>query len=291
MGSPTAAVIASRGLSVLGIDTNEHVVKTVASGSIHIEEPDLEGLVQKVVTTGAMKVSTDLQPADVYIIAVPTPIKEDKSPDLSMIMAAVKTLTGVLRPGNLIILESTSPVGTTDQIAKQIAASRPELTIGGTSKESLSIAYCPERVLPGRILSELVNNDRCVGGVTPHCARRAQRFYKMFVRGACIPTDCAHRRDGEADRERVPRYQHRLRQRALADLRSPRRQRVGGDRPLQPPPACQRPAARTWRRWPLHRRRPLVHCRLGARSLPAHQDQPRGQRLQDLRRRSRAPSP
>ena len=188
IGLPTAAVIASRGLSVLGIDTNEHVVKTVASGAIHIEEPDLEGLVQKVVSTGAMKVSTDLQPADVFIIAVPTPIKEDKSPDLSMIMAAVKTLTGVLRPGNLIILESTSPVGTTDQIAKQIAASRPDLTIGGTSKESLSIAYCPERVLPGRILSELVNNDRCVGGVTPHCARRAQRFYKMFVRGACIPT-------------------------------------------------------------------------------------------------------
>ena len=188
IGLPTAAVIASRGMSVLGVDTNEEVVRTVASGAIHIEEPDLEGLVQKVVSTGALKVATTIQPADVFIVAVPTPINEDKSPDLKSIVAAVDTLAGALRPGNLVILESTSPVGTTDQIAKQLSEKRPDLVIGKNLKESVSIAYCPERVLPGRILTELVNNDRCVGGVTANCARRAQRFYKSFVRGACVAT-------------------------------------------------------------------------------------------------------
>ena len=190
IGLPTAAVIASRGMRVIGVDVNEDVVKTVACGSIHIAEPDLEGLVQKVVSTGSLKVATMPEAADVFIIAVPTPIDQDKRPDLKSVMAAVDSISGVLRPGNLVILESTSPIGTTEEIAKRIAGNRPDLTVGAadSSKSGISVAYCPERVLPGRILSELVNNDRCIGGVTPMCARRAQRFYKMFVRGACIAT-------------------------------------------------------------------------------------------------------
>src|SRR6266851_4273337 len=190
IGLPTAAVIASRGMRVVGVDVNERVVKTVASGAIHIAEPDLEGLVQKVVSSGSLKVATAPEAADVFIIAVPTPIDEEKRADLRSVMKSVDSIAGVLRAGNLVILESTVPIGTTEEIAKKIAHVRPDLRVGMAdgSEHGISVAYCPERVLPGRILSELVNNDRCIGGVTPHCARRAQRFYKTFVRGACIAT-------------------------------------------------------------------------------------------------------
>jgi UDP-N-acetyl-D-mannosaminuronic acid dehydrogenase len=190
IGLPTAALIASRGMHVIGVDVNEKVVNTVASGSIHIAEPDLEGLVQKVVSNRTLVTSTKVQPADVFIIAVPTPIDDDNRPDLSSVMSAIDSVREVLVPGNLVILESTSPVGTTENIAKRILETRPDLSVGAGNKDEtpISVAYCPERVLPGRILNELVNNDRCIGGVTPLCARRAQRFYKTFVRGACIAT-------------------------------------------------------------------------------------------------------
>ena len=188
IGLPTAALIASRGFKVVGVDTNPDIVKTVASGSIHIIEPDLDGLVQKVVSNGSLTTTNEPVPADVFMIAVPTPIDEDNHPDLSCVMAAVDRITDLLVPGNLLILESTSPVGTTEKIAKKIMEKRPDLTVGSSNGSSISVAYCPERVLPGRILSELVNNDRCIGGITAMCARRAQRFYKMFVRGACVAT-------------------------------------------------------------------------------------------------------
>ena len=191
IGLPTAALIASRGFQVLGIDTKQSVVSTVASGAIHISEPDLDGLVQKVVSSGSLVTSTTPEPADVFMIAVPTPIDSDNRPDLSCVNAAVESIVGVLAPGNLVILESTSPIGTTEMIAKKILERRPDLEIGGNEKEGvvgISVAYCPERVLPGRILTELINNDRCIGGMTPWCTRRAQRFYKRFVRGACVPT-------------------------------------------------------------------------------------------------------
>jgi UDP-N-acetyl-D-mannosaminuronic acid dehydrogenase len=191
IGLPTAALIASRGMQVVGIDTKQDVVSTVASGAIHISEPDLDGLVQKVVSSGSLVTSTKAEPADVFIIAVPTPIDSANRPDLTCVNAAVDSIVDVLAPGNLVILESTSPIGTTEMIAKKIIERRPDLDIGGNEKEGttgIAVAYCPERVLPGRILSELVNNDRCIGGITPWCTRRAQRFYKMFVRGACVPT-------------------------------------------------------------------------------------------------------
>src|SRR6266702_4614346 len=190
IGLPTAAVIASRGMRVVGVDVNERVVKTVASGAIHIAEPDLEGLVQKVVSSGSLKVATEPEAADVFIIAVPTPIDAEKRADLGSVMKSVDSIVGVLRAGNLVILESTVPIGTTEEIAKKIAHVRPDLSVGMAdgSEHGISVAYCPERVLPGRILTELINNDRCIGGITPACTRLAQRFYKMFVRGACVAT-------------------------------------------------------------------------------------------------------
>lgn len=190
IGLPTAALIASRGMQVTGVDVNERVVKTVASGSIHIAEPDLEGLVQKVVSSGTFKVAIQPPEADVFIIAVPTPIDQEKRADLKSVLSAVDSISGILRPGNLVILESTVPIGTTEEIARKLQQARPDLRVGVSegSEKAVSVAYCPERVLPGRILSELVHNDRCIGGVTPGCARRAQRFYKNFVRGACIAT-------------------------------------------------------------------------------------------------------
>lgn len=190
IGLPTAALIASRGLRVVGVDTNERIVDTVGSGKIHIAEPDLDGLVSKVVSSGALATSCKPQPADVFIIAVPTPIDGENRPDLSSVDAAIESIVDLLTPGNLVILESTSPIGTTEAIAKRIGERRPDLHIGTNGKENgaIYVAYCPERVLPGRILTELANNDRCIGGITPACTRRAQRFYKMFVRGACVGT-------------------------------------------------------------------------------------------------------
>lgn len=191
IGLPTAAVIASRGMKVTGVDTNETVVKTVATGSIHIIEPDLDGLVQKVVSIGALTTANKPVPADVFIIAVPTPIDHENRPDLSMVMAAVESIIDLIVPGNLIVLESTSPIGTTDKIANLIGQRRPDLRIGSNgsdARSSVFVAYCPERVLPGRILTELVNNDRCVGGVSCSSSRVAQQFYKTFVRGACVAT-------------------------------------------------------------------------------------------------------
>ena len=193
IGLPTAALIASRGISVHGVDISERIVATIAAGAIHIAEPDLDGLVQKVVSNGTLKVSTKAEPANVFMIAVPTPMDAEKRPELQMVFAAVESICGVLAPGNLVILESTSPIGTTEQIARRIYEKRPDLVTrpGDKDAKPLAIAYCPERVLPGRILTELINNDRCIGGLTPACSRQAQRFYKLFVRGACVTTSAA----------------------------------------------------------------------------------------------------
>jgi UDP-N-acetyl-D-mannosaminuronic acid dehydrogenase len=190
IGLPTAAVIASRGIEVVGVDVKEEIVNKIASGHIHIYEPDLDGLVQKVVSSGTLVARMEPAESDVFIIAVPTPVGELKNPVLDYVIEATRKIAPVLRPGNLVILESTSPVGTTEMIANLLAESRPDLKLPTRDVVSpdINIAYCPERVLPGRILSELVNNDRCIGGITMACGRRAQRFYKKFVRGACIVT-------------------------------------------------------------------------------------------------------
>jgi UDP-N-acetyl-D-mannosaminuronic acid dehydrogenase len=190
IGLPTAAVIARSGCPVLGVDVTPHVVDTVNSGKIHIEEVDLEGLVQGVVARGTLRASLLIEPADVFVIAVPTPFGKNHVPDTSYVMEAATNVAAALKAGDTIILESTSPVGTTEKMRDLISKLRPDLKIPGLTNDvpDVAIAYCPERVLPGRILEELTNNDRCIGGITPRCARKALGFYRRFVRGECVTT-------------------------------------------------------------------------------------------------------
>jgi len=190
IGLPTAAVIARTGAQVLGVDVSPHVVETVNSGRVHIEEVDLDGLVSGVVARGSLRASTQIEAADVFVIAVPTPFGADHVPDIGYVLKAATAVATVLKPGDTVILESTSPVGTTEQVRDFIARLRPDLKVPGRARETadIAIAYCPERVLPGRILVELIDNDRVIGGITPRCARRALHFYRRFVRGACVTT-------------------------------------------------------------------------------------------------------
>jgi UDP-N-acetyl-D-mannosaminuronic acid dehydrogenase len=191
IGLPTAAVIARSGCSVLGIDVNQHVVDTINRGEIHIEEVDLDGLVQGVVQRKLLRASTQVEPADVFVIAVPTPFDDNHAPDISYVLAAATNIAAVLKAGDTVIVESTSPVGTTDKVKDLLASLRPDLKMPGVTTDTpdVAIAYCPERVLPGKILEELISNDRSIGGITPRCARKALSFYKRFVRGECITTD------------------------------------------------------------------------------------------------------
>jgi UDP-N-acetyl-D-mannosaminuronic acid dehydrogenase len=176
--------------AVLGIDIHQHVVDTVNSGGVHIEEVDLDALVQGVVQRGLLRASTQIEPSDVFLIAVPTPFDDDHAPDVRHVLTAARSIAPVLKTGDIVILESTSPVGTTEQVRDTLEALRPDLKFphAGNGAADIAIAYCPERVLPGRILVELIDNDRCIGGITPRCARKALAFYRTFVRGACITT-------------------------------------------------------------------------------------------------------
>jgi len=186
VGLPTAAVIANRGISVTGIDTNAVVTEAINRGETPIVEPDLDILVKSAVTSEKLRASETPEMADVFIIAVPTPFKEDHVPDLSYLETAIKNIAPVLNTGNLVILESTSPVGTTEKIAEWIAAHRPDLPMPASQEGAgVFVAHSPERVLPGRVLIELVDNDRVIGGLTPACAQKAAEFYKLFVRGTC----------------------------------------------------------------------------------------------------------
>ena len=183
IGLPTAALIASRGLHVTGVDVHQHVVDTINKGQIHIVEPDLDGLVHHVVHKSFLKATLTPETADVYLIAVPTPFKDNYVPDVSYVLAAVSKITPTLEKGALVILESTSPVGTTRLIEKQIYKDRPEL------EGHIFIAYCPERVLPGNILYELKHNDRAIGGINKISTQKAIDFYKYFVVGTLHPTN------------------------------------------------------------------------------------------------------
>ena len=189
IGLPTAAVIARTGARVLGIDVHDSVVETVNSGKVHIEEVDLDGLVSGVVARGTLRASTQIEPADVFVIAVPTPFADDHQPNIGYVLKAATTVAAVLKAGDTVILESTSPVGTTEQVRDLLAQLRPDLKAPGRADGAdYALAYCPERVLPGRILVELIDNDRVIGGITPRCARKALGFYRRFVRGACVTT-------------------------------------------------------------------------------------------------------
>jgi len=190
IGLPTAAIIARTGARVLGVDVTERVVETINSGRVHIEEVDLDGLVSGVVARGTLRAAMTVEPADVFVIAVPTPFDAAHAPDISYVLGAATTIAPVLKPGDTIILESTSPVGTTEKVRDLLATLRPDLRMPGRTRDQadIAIAYCPERVLPGRILVELIDNDRVIGGITPRCARKALTFYRRFVRGACVTT-------------------------------------------------------------------------------------------------------
>ena len=192
IGLPTAALIASKGISVTGYDVKPQVVDTVNNGSTHIVEPDLEALVNSEVNAGHLKASSTPNCADVFVLAVPTPVMEkNKAPNLSFVEDACKTIAPFLQPNNLVILESTSPVGTTEDITNLLARLRPDLNFPTTHYEEadIKIAYCPERVLPGNVLNELVLNDRIIGGMSKSCSHAAVNFYKLFIHSECLITN------------------------------------------------------------------------------------------------------
>ena len=183
IGLPTAIVAADNGVEVVGVDVNPHVVETINKGKIHIVEPGLADLAAKVVSNGWLKAQSEPESSDVFLIVVPTPFTGDHEPDTSYVEAATRNVIPFLKEGDLYIIESTSPVGTTENMAELIFSERPEL------KDKIYIAYCPERVLPGNIIYELVNNDRVIGGLNPESTEKAVEFYSKFVKGVCHKTN------------------------------------------------------------------------------------------------------
>ncbi len=191
IGLPTAAAFASRRKKVIGVDVNQHAIDTINRGEIHIIEPELDIAVHSTVTGGYLRATNTPEPADAFLIAVPTPFLEDHQPDLSYIRSASKMIAPVLKVGDLVILESTSPVGATEQMAAWLAEARPDLTFPQQKGEDsdIRVAHCPERVLPGRVMHELITNDRVIGGMTPKCSAYASALYKIFVQGECVITN------------------------------------------------------------------------------------------------------
>lgn len=191
IGLPTAAMFASRKVNVIGVDIDPEVVATINRGEIHIVEPDLDITVHAAVSEGYLRATRMPEPADAFLIAVPTPFKRDNhDPDLGYIEAAARAIAPVLKVGDLVILESTSPVGTTEQMANWLAAERTDLTFPQSAGEEsdIRIAHCPERVLPGKVMQELIHNDRVIGGMTSSCSAAAVKLYKLFVQGECVVT-------------------------------------------------------------------------------------------------------
>ena len=197
IGLPTAAMFASKEKSVIGVDVNQHVVDTINAGHIHIIEPELDIIVRETVNNGFLKATVRVEPSDVFLIAVPTPFLPVNiegsipQPDLSYIKSAARAIAKVLKKGDLVILESTSPVGTTEQLADWLAGERSDLSFPQTHGEAsdIRVAYCPERVLPGHVVRELVENDRVIGGITESCSKAAVELYKIFVTGECVVTN------------------------------------------------------------------------------------------------------
>ncbi|MDB4665614.1 UDP-N-acetyl-D-mannosamine dehydrogenase [bacterium] len=183
IGLPTAALIANGGVRVLGVDINAHVVETVNAGKVHIVEPELDEAVSRGVESGMLRANAEPASADVYLVVVPTPFKDRNEPDTSYVAAATRSLLKLLKPGDLFIIESTSPVGTTERMAQLIYSERPEL------EGQIHIAYCPERVLPGNVMHELVHNDRVIGGLDDASTKKAVEFYGQFVQGELHETN------------------------------------------------------------------------------------------------------
>jgi UDP-N-acetyl-D-mannosaminuronic acid dehydrogenase len=185
IGLPTAALLASNGYDVVGVDLNAHAVETINQGGIHIVEPDLDAFVRSAVTAQRLKAFTTPRRADIYMVCVPTPFHEGAGipqPNIDYVLAATKSIASFVKPGDLVILESTSPVGTTGAMADVLAEA-------GVDLSQIHMAYCPERVLPGKIMTELVENDRVVGGLTPGSTHAVSSFYRTFVHGSVLETD------------------------------------------------------------------------------------------------------
>lgn len=191
IGLPTAAVFARQGVQVVGVDVNPKAVDTINQGRIHIVEPGLQNVVQRAVQDKLLRAVLKPEAADAFVIAVPTPFNDDYTGDLTYIRAAAEALAPVLAAGNLVILESTSPVGTTEQLESWLAAARPDLTFPSTAGDAadVQLAYCPERVLPGNVMHELIQNDRVVGGLSPRASQMAADLYRIFLRGDCLLTN------------------------------------------------------------------------------------------------------
>jgi UDP-N-acetyl-D-mannosaminuronic acid dehydrogenase len=194
IGLPTAAVLASKKVEVVGVDVNQNAVDIINQGKIHIVEPELDVLVREAVQNNYLKAVIEPEKADVFMVAVPTPFKGNHKPDLSYIKSAAKAIAPVLEKDNLVILESTSPVGATEKMMEWMREERPDLSFpefgNNNNIADISVAHCPERVLPGHIVRELVENDRIIGGVTNKCAKQAKDLYKIFVDADCLMTDC-----------------------------------------------------------------------------------------------------
>ena len=188
IGLPTAAVFARSGVEVIGVDVNPKAVEIINSGKAHIVEVDLDGLLHNVVENGNLKASLIPEEADAYLIAVPTPFKGDHEPDLAYVEAATRSIAPYVKLGSLIVLESTVPPGATEKIVEWLEEERPDLKDAGGAGKAYYAAHCPERVLPGRILIELVSNDRIIGGITTACSNKAKALYEIFVEGDCVIT-------------------------------------------------------------------------------------------------------
>ena len=190
VGLPTAAILAAKGVEVVGVDTDPERVAQVNAGVAPIGEPDLDALLRSVISSGRLRATVEMCAADVFVIAVPTPLTRDREPDLSHLRQATNAVARVLEPDNLVLLESTSPIGTTEVLSRELAALRPDLSFPHVAGErsDIRVAYSPERVLPGQILAELVNNERVVGGITRACTQAAIALYGRFVSGNCLAT-------------------------------------------------------------------------------------------------------
>ncbi len=289
IGLPTAATLASRGVDVVGVDVNPQVVEAVNAGQPYFSEPDLDMLLRAATTLGKLRAAAAPEPADAFVIAVPTPFNPDRSPNLDYIDAAADAIAPVLAAGNVVILESTSPVGTTERLASRLARLRPDLRFPPAAHGApldVHVAHCPERVLPGRMVRELIENDRIIGGMTEACAEHAESVYRVFLRGKAFCTDAA-----TAELVKLVENAYRDVNIAFANELSLICDQLGVnvwevDRSRQPSSARLDPAAGRWRWRPLHRRRSVVHRLLGAGARAADPHRPRGQRRQaEIRRR------
>jgi len=191
IGLPTAVLIAKSGVDVLGVDNNEAIIKCLNKGSLHIFEPGLDKLLKNALNNGKFSAVSQPKQSNVFIITVPTPINNKNQPDISYILNAVHSISSVIKKDDLIILESTSPVGTTEKVSSLLQKLRKDLILPSTDQKNndVNIAYCPERVIPGNTLHELVHNDRVLGGITDQCSKQAEEFYKLFIKGNCFRTD------------------------------------------------------------------------------------------------------